>query len=87
MATHGEWIENSARVGAWLVGVPGFVYATYETATYSHLHWTGVGAVMDLFFVLVFATLVCCFFVIAGWLAGLVLGAISLPLSSFTEKH
>jgi len=87
VATHGDWIDNSARFGAWLVGVPGFVYATYETATYSHLHWKGVGAVMDLFVVLFFATLVSCFFVMAGWLAGLVLGTISSPLSSFTRKH
>ena len=42
MATYGEWIKKSARIGASLGGVAGFFCGAYIMATNLTLGWTDV---------------------------------------------
>jgi hypothetical protein len=88
MATYGEWITKSARIGASLGGVAGFFYAAYIMATSPSLSWTDVLDTMgSVVAVLIFAVIIGSFCIAIGCLAGLVLGIVSSPLSSFTEKR
>jgi len=87
MAAYGEWITKSTGVGALLGGVAGFFYAAYIMATSPTLGWTDVLDTMgSLAAVLIFAVTLGSFCIAIGGLAGLVLGIISSPLSSFTSS-
>ena len=87
MAAYGEWITKSTGVGALLGGVAGFFYAAYIMATSPTLGWTDVLDTMgSLAAVLIFAVTLGSFCIAIGGLAGLVLGIISSPLSSFTAS-
>jgi hypothetical protein len=88
MATYGQWISKSARIGAASGGVAGFFYAAYIMAASPNLSWTDVlDAVGSVVAVLIFAAIIGSFCIAIGWLAGLVLGIVVSPLSSFTEKR
>ena len=87
MATYGEWIKKSARVGALLGGVAGFFYGAYIMATGLPLGWTDVlDAVGSVAAVLVFAVILGSLCIAIGGPAGLVLGVVASPLSSLTKK-
>jgi hypothetical protein len=85
MATYGEWITKSTRIGAALGGVAGFFYAAYMTATSPALGWTDVLDIGEsVAVVLMNAVILGSFCIAIGGLAGLVSGIVSSPLSSFT---
>jgi hypothetical protein len=85
MATYSDWITTSARIGASLGGVSGFFYAAYITATNPTLGWADVlDTVESVVAVLMNAVILGSFCIAIGALAGLVLGIVSSPLSSFT---
>jgi len=87
MATYGEWIKKSAGIGASLGGVAGFSYAAYIMATSPTLRWTDVlDTVGSVVAVLIFAVIIGSFCIGIGGLAGLVLGIVASPLSSFRQK-
>jgi len=88
MATYGEWISKSARIGATLGGVAGFFYAAYIMAASPALGWTDIlDTVGSLVAVLMFALILGSLCIVIGGLAGLVLGIVASPFSSFTEKR
>jgi apolipoprotein N-acyltransferase len=88
MATCGEWITKSTRIGASLGGVAGFSYAAYIMATSPTLRWTDVlDTVGSVVAVLIFAVIIGSFCIGIGGLAGLVLGIVASPLSSFTVRE
>jgi hypothetical protein len=83
MATYGEWIKKSARIGASLGGVAGFFYGAYIMATKLTLGWTDVlDTVGSVAAVLIFAVILGSLCIGIGGLAGLVLGVVASPLSS-----
>jgi hypothetical protein len=85
MATYGEWITKSTRIGASLGGSAGFFYTAYIMATSPTLSWTDVlDTVESVVAVLIFAVIIGSFCIGIGGLAGLVLGIVASPLSSFT---
>jgi len=87
MATYGEWIKKSALIGALLGGDAGFFYGAYIMPTSLTLGWTDVlDAVGSVVAVLVFAVILGSLCIAIGGLAGLVLGVVASPLSSFTKK-
>jgi len=82
MATYGEWIMKSARIGASLGGVAGFFCAAYIMATMDVLSWTGVvDTVESVVVVFIFAVMIGSLCTAIGGLAGLVLGFVTSPLS------
>lgn len=88
MTAYGEWITKSARIGASLGGVAGFFYASYTMATSPALSWTDVLDTMEsIIVVLICAVIIGSFCIAIGGLAGLVLGIVASPLSSFSEKN
>jgi hypothetical protein len=88
MATCGEWITKSARIGALLGGVAGFFYGTYIMATSHALSWTDVLDTMEsVVVVIVCAVIIGSLCIAIGGMAGLVLGIVASPLRSFTEKR
>lgn len=85
MATYSDWIAKSTRIGALLTGLAGFFYATYITAASPTLGWTDVlDTVESVLAVIMNAVILGSFCIAIGALAGLVLGVVSSPLSSFT---
>lgn len=87
MATYGKWIAKSTRIGAWLGGVAGFFYAAYVMATNLTIGWSDLLETMaSVGAVLVFAVILGSLCVVIGGLAGLLLGVVASPLSSFTRK-
>jgi hypothetical protein len=87
MAICGEWIAKSARIGASLGGVAGFFYGTYIMATSHALSWTDVSDTMESgVVVLVTAVMIGSLCIAIGGLAGLVLGIVASPLSSFRQE-
>ncbi len=87
MTTYGEWIKKSTRIGALLGGVVGFFYAAYIMAANLAIDWTDLLQTMaSVGAVLVFALILGGLCVVIGGLAGLVLGVVASPLSSFTRK-
>ncbi len=83
-----EWIMKSARIGAILGGVAGFVYGSYSVATSHALSWTDVSDAMEsVVVVLVTAVMIGSLSIAIGWLAGLVLGTVASPLRSSSEKR
>ena len=85
---HYEWIMKSARIGALLGGVAGFVYGSYSVATSHALSWTDVSDAMEsVVVVLITAVMIGSLSIAIGWLAGLVLGTAAYPLRSRTEKR
>ncbi len=87
MATCGESIMKYAGVGALLGGVAGFVYGTYIMATSHALSWTDVpDTIESVVVVLVTAIIIGSLCIVIGWLAGLVLGTMSSPISSFARN-
>jgi hypothetical protein len=88
MATYSEWIMKSARLGAALGGVAGFLYGTYIMAASLAFSWADIldtaGSVAAM---LVFAAAIGSLCIAIGWLAGLVLGIVASPLRSFTEER
>jgi len=88
MATCGEWIMKSARIGASLGAVAGFFYGTYIMATSHALSWTDISDTMEsVVVVFVCAVIIGSLCIAIGGLAGLVLGIVASPLSSLTEKR
>ena len=88
MVSYGEWILKSARIGASLGGVAGFFYGAYIMATNPTLSWTDVLDTLEsIIVVLMSAVIIGSLCIAIGWLAGLVLGIVASPLSSFTEKR
>ena len=82
-----EWIMKSAGIGALLGGVSGFIYGSYSMATSHALSWTDVSEAMEsVVVVLVTAVMIGSLSIAIGWLAGLVLGVVSFPLSSCTKN-
>jgi len=82
-----EWLMKPARIGALLGGVAGFVYGSYSVATSHALSWADVSDAMEsVVVVLVTAVMIGSLSIAIGWLAGLVLGVVSFPLSSFTKN-
>jgi ABC-type dipeptide/oligopeptide/nickel transport system permease subunit len=87
LTPHYEWMMKSARIGALLGGVAGFVYGSYSMATSHALHWTDISDAMEsVVVVLVIAVMIGSLSIATGWLAGLVLGVVSFPVSSFTKN-
>ena len=87
IATYGEWIMKSARIGASLGGVGGFFLGACIMATSATLSWTDVlDALESVVVVLMSAVIIGSFCIAIGWLAGLVLGIVAAPLGSFTER-
>jgi MFS superfamily sulfate permease-like transporter len=87
MATCDDWTRKSMRIGASIGGVAGFFYAAYSMATSHVLNWTDVSDAMEsVVVVLVTAAMIGSLSIAIGWLAGLVLGVVSFPLSSFTKN-
>jgi len=83
MATCGEWITKSTRIGASLGGVAGFSYAAYIMATSPALGWTDVLDTMEsVVVVIVCAVIIGSLCIGIGGLAGLVLGVVASPLSA-----
>jgi hypothetical protein len=77
MATYGEWIKKSARIGALLGGVAGFFYGAYIMATNLTLGWTDVlDTVGSVVAVLIFSVILGSLCIAIGGLAGLVLGVV-----------
>jgi uncharacterized membrane protein len=88
MAVHVEWMMKSARIGASLGGVAGFFYGTFIMATSPALSWTDVLDTMEsVVVVIVCAVMISSLCIAIGGLAGLVLGIVASPLSSFTAKR
>jgi len=88
MTTYGEWIKKSARIGALLGGVAGCSYGTYIMATSHALRWTDALDTMESVVVVIACAVIIGSLCIAiGGLAGLVLGIVASPLSSFTGKR
>jgi len=87
MATYSNWTTKSMCIGASVGGAAGFFYAAYIMATSPTLGWTDVldtlGSVAA---VLIFGAVLGSFCIAIGGLAGLVLGSVSFPLSSFTKN-
>ncbi len=82
-----EWLMKSARIGALLGGVAGFVYGSYSMATSRVLSWTDISDVTEsVVVVLVTAVMIGSLSIAIGWVAGLVLGVVSFPVSSFTNN-
>ena len=82
-----EWIMKSARIGALLGGVAGFVYGSYSMVTSHALSWTDVSdGIESVVVVLVTAVMIGSLSIATGWLAGLILGVVSFPLSSFNRN-
>ncbi len=87
MATYGEWIKKSAGIGASLGGVAGFFYAAYIMATSPALGWTDALDTMEsVVVVIVCAVIIGSLCIGIGGLAGLVLGIVASPLSSFHSR-
>ena len=87
MDTDGEWTMRSAGMGASLGGVSGFFCAAYIMATMDVLSWTGVvDTVESVVGVFIFAVMIGSLCTAIGWLAGLVLGFLTSPFSSFAER-
>jgi hypothetical protein len=87
IATYGEWIMKSARIGASLAGVGGFFFGAYIMATSATLSWADVlDALESVVVVLMSAVIIGSFCIAIGWLAGLVLGMVAAPFGSFTER-
>jgi hypothetical protein len=87
MATYGEWMKKSELIGASVGGAAGFFYGVYVMATSAALSWTDVLDTMEsVVVVIVCAVMISSLCIAIGWLAGLVLGIVASPLSSFTEK-
>jgi len=87
MITYGEWITKSVRIGALLGGISGFFYAAYITVTSPGLNWTdGLDMMGSVMAVLLYAIVLGSFCIAIGGLAGLALGFVSSPLSSFTKN-
>ncbi len=87
MATYGNWIAKSTRIGALLGGVAGFFCAAYIMSTNLTIGWSDILETMaSVGAVLVFALILGGLCVVIGGLAGLVLGVVASPLSSFTRK-
>jgi hypothetical protein len=88
MATYGEWISKSARIGATLGGVAGFLYGAYIMAASLAFSWTDMlDTVASVVVMLVFAVAIGSLCVAIGCLAGVVLGVVASPLSTFTERR
>ena len=88
MAAYGKWIRKSSCIGASLGGVAGFFYSAYIMVTSSDLSWTDVPETIgSIAAVLIVAATIGSFCIAIGGLVGLVLGSISSPLTSFTEKR
>jgi NhaP-type Na+/H+ or K+/H+ antiporter len=82
-----DWIMKSARIGALLGGVAGFVYGCYSMATSRALSWTDISdATESVVVVLVTAVMIGSLAIAIGWVAGLVLGVVSFPVGSFTDN-
>jgi hypothetical protein len=87
MATCGESITKSARIGAILGGVAGFFYGTYIMATSHALSWTDVLDTMEsVVVVMVCAVIIGSLCIAIGGMAGLVLGIALSPLSSLHSR-
>jgi len=87
MATYGKWVAKSTRIGALLGGVVGFFYAAYIMAANLTIDWTDLlQTVASVGAVLIFAVILGSLCIAIGGLAGLVLGVVASPLSSFTRK-
>jgi hypothetical protein len=87
MAAYGEWITKSARIGAALGGVAGFFYAVCIMATSHALSWTDISDTMEsVVVVLITAVMIGSLCIGIGGLAGLVLGIVASPLSSFRQE-
>jgi len=87
MATYGTWIAKSTRIGALLGGLAGFFYAAYIMATNLTIGWSDILETMaSVGAMLVFALILGGLCVVIGGLAGMVLGVVASPLSSFTRK-
>jgi len=87
MAGYDEWIMKFTCIGAALGGVAGFVYGSYSIAISHALSWTDVSDGMEsVVVVLVTALMIGSLSIAIGWLAGLVLGVVSFPLSTFTKN-
>jgi len=87
MPTYREWMMKSELIGASLGGVAGFIYGVYIMATSAALSWTDVLDTMEsVVVVIVCAVIIGSLCIGIGGLAGLVLGIVASPLSSFT-KH
>jgi hypothetical protein len=88
MANYNEWIMKSARIGALFGGVAGCSYGTYIMATSHALRWTDALDTMESVVVVIACAVIIGSLCIAiGGLAGLVLGIVASPLSSFTGKR
>ncbi len=88
MATYGEWIKKSARIGALLGGLAGFLYGAYIMATGLTFGWTDVlDTVGSVVAVLIFAVILGSLCIAIGALAGLVLGIVASPLSSLHSRR
>lgn len=84
MANCGDWIMKSARIGALLGGIAGFLYGTYMMVTSHALNWTGVSDAMETVVVVLVSTAMISSLCIAiGWVAGLLLGIAASPFRSF----
>lgn len=88
MATYSEWIMKSARMGAALGGVAGFLYGAFIMASSLAFNWADVlDTVGSVVAMLIFAAAIGSLCVAIGWLGGLVLGIVASPLRSFTEER
>jgi hypothetical protein len=88
MANYNEWIMKSARIGALFGGVAGCSYGTYIMATSHALRWTDALDTMEsVVVVIVCAVIIGSLCIGIGGLAGMVLGVVASPLSSFTGKR
>jgi len=84
MFIDGEWVMKSARIGALLGGIAGFLYGTYMMVTSHALNWTGVSDAMETVVVVLVSTAMISSLCIAiGWVAGLLLGIAASPFRSF----
>ena len=80
----GEWLAKCTRIGALLGGVAGFFYAAYLTATSPALGWADtLDTVESAAAVVMNAAILGSFCIAIGALAGVILGIVSFPLSSF----
>lgn len=87
MVIDGKWIMKSARIGALLGGVAGFVYGTYMIVTSHALSWTHISDAMEtVVVVLVSAAMISSLCIAIGWVAGLILGVVASPIRSFTAS-
>jgi len=87
VSAFGQWLARCTRIGALLGGVAGFLYAAYFTATSPVLGWADtLDTVESAAAVVMNAAILGSFCVAIGALAGVVLGIVSFPLSSFTKS-